>query len=311
MPGSSLTLKTSQDFDLKRVICSYGYFLLRPNHWVPRAQTLVRVFDLAGHRFEASITQTSKGAPLKIRAGVKLDRVEQQIVKAQLHRMLWIDRDVRPFHYVCPAAKRRGFGRMFRSPTLFEDMVKTITGCNVTWRNTINMNRLLCEQIGQGAFPVPGKVAALCADELKATCKVGYRAQRIIDLAQGFVDGAIDPAWYESPDREPQVVYKQLLSLNGFGPYAARNVMQLLGHYDELPIDTETYRHFCKTTSTPRPKDGKQLDPLIEAYYEPYRPYRFLVYWFELWRDYEKRYGDAWTWDRDTTGKNFTAAVLK
>ena len=86
--------------------------------------------------------------------------------------------------------------------------------------------------------------------------------------------------------------------------------MQLLGHDDHLPIDTETYRHFCKATGVERPANPKELDPLIEARYKRYRPHRFRAYWFELWRDYERRFGDAWTWDPDHVGTAFTASRL-
>lgn len=40
------------------------------------------------------------------------------------------DRVVREFQEMHGASKERGFGRVFRSPTLFEDMVKCILLCN-------------------------------------------------------------------------------------------------------------------------------------------------------------------------------------
>ena len=48
----------------------------------------------------------------------------------------------------------------------------------------------------------------------------------------------------------------------------------------------------------------------ITEHYARYQPFAFKAYWFKLWSDYESRYGRAWTWDRDTTGTQFTAAVL-
>ncbi|MCL7043362.1 hypothetical protein MKW94_013453 [Papaver nudicaule] len=39
----------------------------------------------------------------------------------------------------------RGFGRVFRSPCLFEDMVKCILLCNCQWPRTLSMARALCE----------------------------------------------------------------------------------------------------------------------------------------------------------------------
>ncbi len=311
-PGSTLSLPVAQDVDLPRVVCSYGYFLLAPNRWVPQTQTLERSFRLAGRVVRTATTQPAgPGNPLRIRCSTKLQRPHQAQLKQQLTRMLRLDEDFTRWHRAYPDAKRRGFGRIFRSPSLFEDMVKTITGCNVTWRNTITMNRLLTQHVGRGAFPTPRQLSKWSEADLKQTCRVGYRAQRIIRLAQRFLAGDLDPSAFEDARLTDETVYQNLLALEGFGPYAASNMMQLLGRYDHLPIDTETYRHFRKFHGATRQDNLKALDARIEAYYEPYRPYRFLAYWFELWRDYEQREGDAWTWERDTTGQQFTAAVLE
>ena len=209
-------------------------------------------------------------------------------------------------------AKNAHFGRMFRSPSLFEDLVKTMTGCNVTWGMTIRMNRLLCDELGGGGFPTPEQVAAVDpACDLNRRCKVGYRAERIHRLAQRFIDGSIDPAWFEHSDRTSGELYKELLKIYGIGDYAASNMLMLLGHYDRVAIDTETYRHWCQMHGIERPKDAKTLHPAIEEYYNRFSPYQFKAYWLELWGDYERRFGLATAWDAATDGPNFTAANLK
>ncbi|TWT31247.1 hypothetical protein KOR34_46230 [Posidoniimonas corsicana] len=308
---SNLTIRVPADFELKRAVCSYGYFLLAPNLWLPDQQKLLRPLTLGGRIVGVGVTQPGgRGAPLRVACDTKLPRADQAAVRAALVRMLRPDEDLAAWNRLNPAARRRGFGRMFRSPTLFEDLVKTITGCNVTWRNTMSMNRHLTAKVGRGAFPTPAQLARLTPSRLKQSCRVGYRAARIINLARAFERGAVDPDWFESPARETAELREALLRLEGFGPYAAANMLQLLGHYDHLPIDTETYRHYCHVTGVERPKNDKLLDPLIHERYDPLAPYQFLAYWFEIWRDYERRYGDAWTWDPATTGANFTAAVL-
>jgi 3-methyladenine DNA glycosylase/8-oxoguanine DNA glycosylase len=217
---------------------------------------------------------------------------------------------------VHPLAKRRRFDRMFRSPTLFEDMVKTITSCNVTWRNTIAMNRLMVEHVGNGGFPTPEQLADYGEERLKARCKVGYRAERIVRLARAVADGNLDLARFEDPTRTSDELYESFRGIHGLGPYAAANLCHLVGRYDRLPIDTETYRHFCLHFNVKRPKgnDAKGLARLhrkIEKHYAQFAPYPFLAYWFELWEDYQSRKGPAWRWDRDTTGTEFTAALLQ
>ncbi|MEN1680167.1 MAG: hypothetical protein AAGJ46_11285 [Planctomycetota bacterium] len=305
-----LTLQTPADFDLPRAVCSYGYFLLAPNRWSPADQSFRRPLWLDDSVANVTVTQSGAGVPVRVAVDRRLDRREQSLAKRQLTRVLRLDADLSSWRRKHPAAKRRGFGRMFRSPDLWEDMVKTITGCNVTWRNTITMNRLLVERIGGGAFPTPGQVARLTPSRLKARCRVGYRAARILRLARAIESGEVDLAWLESTDRTTDELYAELLSRDGFGSYAAANVLTLLGRYDRVPIDTETYRHYCQATGRERPASDKELDPEIIEHYGRYAPFQFLAYWFDLWRDYERRYGDAWTWDRDTTGASFTASVL-
>ncbi len=239
--------------------------------------------------------------------------LDHAFVKAQATRMLRLDEDPRLWQALCPDAKKLGFGRMFRSPTFFEDLVKTITSCNVTWRNTTTMNRLMVEHVGHGGFPTPAQLADFGEDNLKARTKVGYRAQRIVRLARDVEDGELDLAWFEHPSRTTDELFDALKNIHGIGPYAAGNLCHLLGHYDRIAIDTETYRHFCHHHGVKRPKSPAglaKLDRKIERHYGAFAPFQFKAYWFELWRDYESRYGRAWTWDRDTTGQNFTAAIL-
>ena len=314
--GSQLSLQVPPGFDLPRVVCSYGYYILPPNRWEPVTGRFLRPLRL-GTEGESPVVELvveqpgGPGTPLRLGCTHRLGRTQQGCVKLAVVRMLRVDEDIAAWYRLHPVARRRGFGRLFRSPTLFEDMVKTITGCNVTWTNTIRMNKMLVENVGRGAFPSPEQLAGLVPSRLKARCKVGYRAGRIVRLARAFRDGRIDASWFEQPARTTDELREALLGIEGFGPYATANMLQLLGRYDHLPIDTETCRHFCHVTGRRRPKNDRDLHAAIHRRYDRYRPYQFLAYWFELWRDYERRYGDAWTWDRDTTGANFTAAVLR
>ncbi|HEX7009707.1 MAG TPA: hypothetical protein VF184_06975 [Phycisphaeraceae bacterium] len=310
--GSTLTLPTPRGFDLARAVCSYGYFLLAPNLWDPAGQTLSRPLRGRGDRLiPVTIRQPAGRQVLVLRCGVRVERDERGLIHAQVRRMLRLDEDLSGWFRIHPRARRRKFGRLFRSPTLFEDMIKTITGCNVTWRNTMRMNELLCQVVGQGGFPTPKQLAAWRPDRLKRATKVGYRAQRIVRLARDVAQGRLDLAWFEAPERDSQEVYQALRRIHGIGDYAASNLCQLLGFYDRLAIDTETYRHFCLQHNLPRPKSPSRLHARIEAHYRRFAPYDFLAYWFDLWQDYEQRFGDARQWLAHRDGANFTASRLR
>lgn len=310
-PGTRLTLNPPAGFDLARDVCSYGYFILAPNHWSVRDQTLSRVLHLDNAPAACVITQA--GAKLAARFDRSLSRAEQVTAKAQIARMLRFDEDqahARAFHRADKRWKKSGRARLFRSPTLFEDVIKTVTSCNVAWPSTVNMNAQLCRHVGvKGAFPTAQKLARTRAGTLRGRCRVGYRDQRIIDLAKLFAKGEIDELWLESADTPDDDVFAFLVTLPGIGPYAAGNIMQLLGRYSRLAIDTETVRHgkaVLGMTGTDR-----QITKALEAHYEPFGEFKFKSYWFELWRFYEQKKGPAHTWDRDTTAKTFTAAQLQ
>ncbi|TWU00382.1 HhH-GPD superfamily base excision DNA repair protein [Botrimarina colliarenosi] len=317
MPRSSrLSIAVPADLWLPATVCSYGYFLLAPNRWLPTELALVRSFDAAEfglpeERFSVHIDQPAgRGAPLRVRCDASVSAPARRAVRGAVVRMLRLEKDLTTLQRAFPGIKRRGFGRLFRSATLLEDMVKTITSCNVGWPSTVRMNQLLVDRVGGGAFPSAERLARWTPGRLQKVCRVGYRAKRIIRLARRFAKEDLDPAWFESPERSTEELREALLALDGFGPYSAANVLQLLDHDDELPIDTETHRLYCKRQGVERPANPLTLHPAIVAHYERYRPHRFLAYWFELWRDYESQRGDAWTWDTETVGSSFTASQL-
>ncbi|MCE9589503.1 MAG: hypothetical protein K8S99_03150 [Planctomycetes bacterium] len=317
MPGSTITLPLPARFDLTRAICSYGYFILAPNHWDTTTQRFHRPLrGNADRLIHVTLSQRPRSDLLKIACDTRVDRAERALLFTQLRRILRLDEPesrYRAWRKLHPEAARRGFGRVFRSPTFFEDIVKTMTSCNVTWPNTMRMNVLLTARVGNGAFPTPGELAGWSPEKLKASCRVGYRAERIVKLARDVVDGRLDLAPLEDMSRTTDDVFGDLLEIHGIGPYAAANICQLLGRYDRLPIDTETYRHFRQEHGVRHKADGspRDLHGKIERHYKRYAPFQFLAYWFELWRAYERRVGDAWNWDAAKHGPTFTAANLK
>ncbi|CAM9806113.1 unnamed protein product [Pylaiella littoralis] len=224
--------------------------------------------------------------------------IRSQVRASILIRMFQTTFDLKPWFHLSPEAEKRGYGRLFRSPTVFEDMVKSITGCNMKFQGTIRMNKLLCEHFGRDqAFPTPEDLKGVQAEDLKEKAKVGYRADRILRLAQNFRDGTVDPDWLEAPERTREEVLKFVKNLYGFGDYAAGNVAMLLGFYEEVPMDSETVRHF-KDYHGVTTKSVKEVAPRVKKEYQPYAPYQFLQYWYEMivWHE-KKRDLDIHLWD--------------
>ncbi|MEM8834635.1 MAG: hypothetical protein AAGD00_02330 [Planctomycetota bacterium] len=319
---TTLKLHTPSDYVFARDVCSYGYFLLAPNRWDPKTRSLTRPLRLrSGERTTVRLDQLgdAPGEQLRVRAvkgrdvRARCDRAltpnERTEVKRLLRRMLSLDDDgVRAFHRIDWRWKKSGRGRLFRSPTVFEDVIKTVTSCNVAWTSTIRMNERLCEVVEE-AFPSPRQLARRRPETLRARCGVGYRDKRIVELARRFAHAEIDPARLEDPGVPDDVVEKELLGLPGVGPYAAGNIMQLLGRFSRLAIDTETVRHARAVLGMEG--ESREIEKRVAKHYEPFGEHKFRSYWFELWDFYEAARGPAWTWDPRTTGKTFTASQLK
>ncbi|ERN14505.1 uncharacterized protein LOC18442764 isoform X1 [Amborella trichopoda] len=149
-----LTLPVNESFELEKAVCSHGFFMMAPNLWFSSSQTLQRPLRLTDRSsVPVRITQLSlssqKSLQILVLGASKLYQHDQQYLLAQVARMLRIseedDLKVNKFHEMYPVAKETGFGRVFRSPTLFEDMVKSILLCNCQWTRTLSMARALCE----------------------------------------------------------------------------------------------------------------------------------------------------------------------
>lgn len=331
MPASTMSIEVPSDFVLARDVCSYGYFLLEPNHWVPMEATFTRVLNLPAGATCAIITQPGakrasrgfaavRGRPLSVELDRRLGQADKRALAAQLTRMLHLDEDaahVRAFHRVDPRWKAKGHGRLLRSPTFFEDVIKTVTSCNVTWPSTLNMNRRLCEVLGEvspsgrHAFPTAAAVATQRPAFLRGRCRVGYRDARIVELAKMFVAGDLagkPPAFFEDPQSTDEQVREALLELPGIGPYAASNVMQLLGRYGHIPLDTESVRHGKVVLGMKG--SSKAIMKRVDKHFAQFAEHKFRSYWFELWLFYEAKRGPAHTWEKQTVGKSFTAAQL-
>lgn len=99
-----------------------------------------------------------------------------------------------------------------------------------------------------GNFPSPRELASLGEKILAKRCKLGYRAHRVVSLAQSIVEGRIQLKQLEEAYSRPSLsnynkLAEQLKEINGFGPYTCANVLMCMGFYHVVPSDSETIRH--------------------------------------------------------------------
>ncbi|KAG7962964.1 hypothetical protein I3843_09G094700 [Carya illinoinensis] len=441
--------EAAETFQLEKAVCSHGLFMMAPNQWDPLSKTLLRPLRLLHSDTQSSVLvhiSQHQCHPHSLHVRVygthSLSARHRQALLAQVSRMLRLsesdERAVREFQNMCNIhgeeehrAEDTSFsGRVFRSPTLFEDMVKCILLCNCQWSRTLSMARALCElqlelqspsspvsvaesggsvtetrstkskspkaedeklipktptgkerkknlkgskvsslltkpgetiaeleanahlstasvqskaenlspivlpinvedvscqnckrcqatgesyktcsallldQYSEGReshaydmvqnFPSPRELANLDESFLRERCNLGYRAKRILKLAQGIVEGRIQLAQLEEACNGASLssydkLSDQLKEIDGFGPFTRANVLMCMGFYHIIPTDSETIRHLRQVHA--RKSTLKTVERDAEHIYGKYAPFQFLAYWSELWNFYEKRFG--------------------
>ena len=192
-----------------------------------------------------------------------------------------------------------GAGRMLRSPTVFEDVVKTVCTTNCTWSATKRMVGALVDNLGtpdratgRRAFPTPAAMAEADESFYRDVARAGYRGAYLRALAESVASGEVDleelsaTAASDLPDDE---VAERLLALPGVGPYAAAHVMMLLGRYSRLILDSWTRPTYARLTSARKPP----ADRTIARRFARYGPYAGLAFWLFLTRDWVAEEGAA------------------
>jgi len=290
---------------LPRAAISYGFAFMAPNSFDKKDSAFRRPLTLSdGSSSDVEIAQPDgAGTPLVVtHTG---DSSSDEEVMSQCCRMLRIgypheDDAIARFAELCPMHAANGLGRIFRSPTFFEDIVKQISLTNVQFGRSLEMNRLLCEHVGSNgrSFPSPNQLANCSEEFLKTKCKVGYRASRIIANAKLVATGEVDERLLHKQAANVQshhdaLALQQRLQqlLHGVGPYSGKNLCVMLGVYHLVPADTETVRHLNNGSGSKEKVDSKNVDRIVARMFDEYEPVQFLAFWSGLWLEYERAVG--------------------
>ena len=94
------------------------------------------------------------------------------------------------------------------------------------------------------------------------------------------------------PSKATADILRFIQTLYGFGPFAAANVVTLLGRLDSQPFDSETVRHMREFHGVDPlfHKTSAAMLELARRHYsaDKYGRWQFLVYWFEYWLSEER-----------------------
>jgi 3-methyladenine DNA glycosylase/8-oxoguanine DNA glycosylase len=287
--------------DLWRTISSHGVADLPPNRIDEDARTLEVTLRIPGGRPRtAGVTRGSPGTAVITVLGKLPSETLADELLARVAHVLRLDEDLSDFYERVRddpdlSWAAAGAGRMMRSATVFEDVVKTIATTNCAWSATVRMVGALVEHLGEPAagadpegpygraFPTPEAMAAASVDLYKDVVRAGYRGPYFRSLAESVAVGELDLEELDraSPDEiSDDEVAARLLALPGVGPYAAAHIMMLIGRYTPLVLDSWTRPKYARVNGR------KASDKTIERRFRRYGPYAGLAFWLYLTRDW-------------------------
>ncbi|HEX5950827.1 MAG TPA: Fe-S cluster assembly protein HesB [Actinomycetota bacterium] len=288
--------------DLVRTLNSHGFVDLPPMR------------PSADYRSLEITLSTGRGRPRTVRihagrdghgamtvVGPAVSAATAERLATGVRHVLRLDADLSPFYAMAAEDPDlswtvRGAGRMVQSPTVFEDVVKTVCTTNCAWSATRRMVDAIVEHLGEPApgappegpfgraFPPPERMAEAGEGFYRDVARAGYRGPYLIALARMVAEGGLDLERFsragpeELPDDEME---RQLLALPGVGPYAAAHIMMTVGRYHRLILDSWTRPTYAK-------KVGRKAvtDAAIERRFRRYGPYAGLAFWLFLTRDW-------------------------
>src|SRR5688500_5360394 len=254
------SLSARPPFNFLSVVNSHGWRQLAPFSYDENTNTLFYVLRLSNGRVIELKRRDGAEAKGVIVETEKLDKTERKQVADKVTWMFGLDMDFSLFYAASRGepklarAKKRALGRVLRSPTLFEDVIKTILTTNTLWAATKNMTLRLVNEFGAStagregldpplsamtsrkAFPTPEAIAASTPEYIREKIRVGYRASSIYDLAFQVASGKYELESLKTSTLPTLELRKELLTIIGVGPYAAANLLLLLGRFGFIPI---------------------------------------------------------------------------
>ena len=291
--------------DLWRTLISHGFAGLSPTVLDEAERSLAFTVRVpSGRPRRVRVSARAGGAPVpRARLDVLGPRPGPKVVRAALEgatHVLRLDQDLSPFYLRAAgdpdlAWAARGAGRMLRSPTVFEDVVKTVCTTNCAWSATVRMVNALVTHLGDralggdgplsNAFPTPAAMADAPESFYRGVVRAGYRGAYLRGLARTVAEGELDLEAFATatpaalPDAELE---DALLALPGVGPYAAAHIMMMLGRHSRLILDSWTRPKYARLLGRKRPVSDRQ----IERRFRQYGEYAGLAFWLYVTRDW-------------------------
>jgi N-glycosylase/DNA lyase len=287
--------------DLWRTLASHGFHDLAPAALDEQTRTLGLTLRMPrGKPRRVTVAQGPRRSAIVTVAGSPPSATARASIATQMTRVLHLDHDLSAFYAIAAEDPdltwtTTGAGRMLRSPTVWEDVVKTLCTTNCSWGLTVAMVRALVTSLGElplgsreplhAAFPTPEAMARQDERFYREVVRSGYRAPSFVRLATIVATGELDlealgrATREERPDAEVEAA---LLALPGIGPYAAAHVMMTLGRNSKLILDSWTRPTYARLSGARR----RPTDAQIQRRFRGYGPEAGLAFWLYVTSDW-------------------------
>ncbi len=289
-------------FSLKATALGHGWHECSPMSWCEGGGCLQVIERRGGMPVRLSLTSGGRrGHRVGVKVTVEAMEMSDELLslmRSRVRTMLRADADLSGFFELAESDEglaplvRVGAGRILRSASMTENIVKVICATNVNWAQAVKMiNRIgqlgphLKEFRSQNSWPTPAEILSAGEGYLLNVARVGYRAKSIMSFCRSVLEGTFDAEDLDvrALTASTQELYKRLLSIRGIGPSSANFLLGQLGRHEQMSIDswTKTYvsrKHFGGRKATVRQ---------IENVYARYGRWRNLVWWFEQWMEWD------------------------
>ena len=283
-------IPTPDDFNFRRTLLSHGWCALLPFEFDKTEWTLRRVLDTGGR--PVTVTISAKKKALLLTTSKRITRKAGRNVIRDVRHMFRLDDDLGEFYRAtCDESdfawiSQEGAGRLLRSPTVFEDLVKMICTTNCSWAATGKMVSALVNELGfesnDGRKSFPNAVAMARKPEkfFRDKIRAGYRSSYLKELAERVASGSLDVENWLASDLPTRDLMNEIKSVKGVGNYAAENLLRLIGRYDGLALDSWTRAQFARARNHGRTASDKK----IARFYSRFDSWRGLVLWCDMTR---------------------------
>ena len=287
-----------RNFNFWATVYSHGWCALPPFRVDKEKRRIRAVIPNSNGRYHSiSLTEGKRALLVSVENTSSLKQADIARISKHIFTMFRTEESFEEFYAESKKYPRyrwiakKGAGRLLRCPTAFEDVVKMICTTNCSWALTQIMVKALVTKLGTHihgdvfSFPAPEAIAARSESFLRKEIRCGYRAPYLLELSRNIASGKMAVEEWRISEAPTEELFKHVRTVKGVGPYAAGNILKLLGRYDYLGLDS-----WCRGKFYELFKKGKKVkDSTIEKYYAPFGKWRGLFLWMDVTKDWHTR----------------------